>query len=368
MTPLNLLPTPEPRTVSPPLQDFYYNVSKWLIPDIVRVMNNGIPIDLTKVRELEATIDVSLASVEATLASNEYIKKYMATRRISNKAKLQDEITVKLKPQEHFLKDFDQSKVLHRSYYVKQVIGKVETGDYAAPNVPKWTLKDLKTYDSIHDCDFTDLLTKQPNPTIATAAMEDLASDKANIYNKQYHAKLKHTDAFVPMERFNPGSTDQKHELLTGMLGLQSDKLTDAWEKYQREYDRHWKKGYDPSDLTIPKNQYSWNRENVEKQLKLTDDPDLQNLLQALVDYSFGAIIKNNFIKSFYNYTIDGNLYGNLKLAGTKTFRLTSNSPNMLQMPSTGSIYSKPVKQCLIAPKGHVILAIDYGALTLRAS
>ena len=35
-------------------------------------------------------------------------------------------------------------------------------------------------------------------------------------------------------------------------------------------------------------------------------------------------------------------------------------------MPSTKSIYSKPIKKCFVAPPGYVVLAVDYGALEDR--
>ena len=337
MIPINLLPIDLPIAYDPSRGDesyFYNNVTKHLIKDVITIMNNGIPIDLDRVDKLNTVVSNVLDVVASKLASNRLIEEFNASVYPKRFEALKEEQDSKKRPLEYYIKEYNGT-IPHRTavvnYYLS-VIGKKPKD--------KWTIKDLKGLNiMLNDNVIKDIIDGNVDKKLAESGMLDLAKQKLDIYNKSIDNKTidKSNDLLPP---FNPASSKQKIEFFE-WLSIEAINVTDSG---------------------LP----SWNRKSIEMLLNTTTDEDLKEVLQLFIDHSFSAIIKNNFIEAFKRYTIDGVLYGNVKLFGAKTFRLTSNAPNLLNMPSSGSIYAKPLKECFVAPKGYVVVAIDLDQLEDR--
>jgi hypothetical protein len=307
-------------------------------------MNTGLNIDLSKVEELEVTLDTQLQTVTTQLNSNPLIAEFQKLQHGKLYSDYIADLTSKLKTPKDFLKPFKYNDIIHRSYFMniyaeRQGISK-PTEYIKDTTIVKWTaalIKPLATTRPLLQRLLSGKLTDANH--VVAEAMLLLATQKSELHNRRYLEKLAIPD--VPIPKFNPGSSKQKQELFS-WLGVESEATS--------------------KDTGLP----SWDRDNVERVNKTTTDDAIRDFTQAMIDYSFAAIVRNNFIEAFYKYTVDGRLYGTLKLLGAKTMRPTSNRPNFLNMPSTGSIFAKPIKQCFTAPPGKLVWSIDYSALENR--
>jgi len=94
-----------------------------------------------------------------------------------------------------------------------------------------------------------------------------------------------------------------------------------------------------------------------------TQDIDILDLLQFIRDLSEVNKINGTFIKAFMQEK--DFLHGNLKLGGTQSGRLASNSPNLTNLPAHGPM-GKLVKSCIAAPEGWLFAGADFSALEER--
>lgn len=363
-SPHSLLPAPEPCTINPPESYFYDNVVKHLVKDTVRITANGLPIDLAKVEDLEAEIDATIADVELKLATNPIMKSYVDSQLSKDLAAYKADQLSKLRQPSYYLVPFDHSKPEHRSYFM-HLFATSQSIPLPPATLPtgisKWSARDVQKLSASRPI-LKRLLAGQLTPAETLPAMQLRAQHKANIFNKSYIDNAANPLANIPATKrkeLNIRSPDVKHAIFTGILNHESGKLTEAYEKYERAASRG-------KQAHPPKNKWSWGRKQLELILPTLTDPDEISLFQCFIDFSFGDKIKTSFIPAFYNYTIEGRLYSNLKLLGAKSARFTSSNPNMLQLPSTGSIYAKAVKKCFIASPGKVILTADFNALEDR--
>ena len=304
-SPWDQLPAPLPSESTYLTRHFYHNTVKHLVKCFVRIMNNGLHIDLTKVEALEQTLNDQLANVTLELAKNPLILQFQALQHEQLIQSYIDEQTSKLKPVEHFRKPFKYKDLAHRSYFMYIYANRHNISQpttlIEGTTIPKWEARTVKALSASRPI-LVDLLAGNLTDTnpIVQEAMTLLATHKQELYNRKYHENIANPQVDLPS--FNPASSKQKQALFE-MLGLESEATS--------------------KDTGLP----SWDRDQIERVNKETTDDHIRHFTQCFIDHSFAAIVRNNFIEAFYNYTVDSRLHSNLRLMGAKTMRPTSNSP-----------------------------------------
>lgn len=338
MRPYELLPMPFPADHDPGPGFFYDNFVKAFIPDMIQMMDAGLHIDQDAVEDLREVVTKVLKEVEETLAASPLVKQYQLARLPEAQRKHAEEATQAVRTVDYYIKPYKPGDMLHRTWVMNTYLKHLRRHRDCRE---KWAVKDMKSYNIfLKDPFVQNLIDKRPlsQNTHVLAGMHALAEYKVDLWNRPRYEKAKEP---VELDPFNPNSSKQVKELFE-MLEIT------------------------PLAYSKDTGEASWGREQIEMVKHDTDDEELLTVLEAMIANSFGAIIRNNFIKAFDTYTVDGVLHGNIKLFGAKSFRNTSNSPNLLNAPSTKSIYAKPLKKCFRASDGRIIYAADLSALEDR--
>ncbi|QIG70522.1 DNA polymerase I protein [Rhizobium phage RHph_N38] len=148
-------------------------------------------------------------------------------------------------------------------------------------------------------------------------------------------------------EEFNPGSNDQLAEVLYDLLGLPVLERTNSGAP-------------------------GTGQDVVKKLRAYTQDPATLSFLEGLIEYAEVSILLSTFIPAFLRARQgpDGwhYLFGNFNLGGTVSGRLSSNGPNLQNLPATGSRYAKLIKTIFSAPRGWLFVGLDFASLEDRIS
>jgi len=349
----SILPIPDPTVLGTKRESrkhFYTNVLKLLVKPSIAMMNAGIQLDMDKVYSLDKKLDILLLEVATGLAANAYITAFQQVQYTKTKATYIRENKEKQRSMDYYLKPIDITKMDHRSYLMNYISYNTNWDYVPEGLLPdgsiSWKVKDVKAVNELHPSPILqDIIDKEVNPDHpkALAAMRMLAITRSNLYNKKYHEKLQNIPADL-LAPFSPGSPKQK-----------------------KEFFEHFNVA--PLAYSKTSGEASWGRDELVEVLNTTQDTVLKDALSSMITFSQGAIIKTNFVKGFIDYSIDGRLYSNIKLFGTKTMRPTSGGKgylNFLNMPSTGSPFAKLIKECIIAKPGFILLDADFSALENR--
>jgi DNA polymerase-1 len=142
-------------------------------------------------------------------------------------------------------------------------------------------------------------------------------------------------------EEFNPGSHIQLQRLLFNVMGLPILSLTKTKQP-----------ATDGDTLGALQNH------------AVTDDD--KNLLKWLVELSQVDKLISSFVPHFVNAPeVDGwhCLYGFYNIGGTQSGRLSSDSPNQQNLPSSGNDFAKYIKEMVEAPEGWWFVGADFSSL-----
>lgn len=153
---------------------------------------------------------------------------------------------------------------------------------------------------------------------------------------------------------FNPGSSQQLQRLLYSQEFLGLPVL-------------------DTTDSGLP----STGADTLEKLLAQNITEETKDFLNILLEFKASAIIISTFLPAFLKAEPgpDGwhYLFGNFRLGGTLSGRLSSNNPNLQNIPSSAggplkSRLAKLIKECFEAPPGWLFVGLDFDSLEDRIS
>jgi len=97
---------------------------------------------------------------------------------------------------------------------------------------------------------------------------------------------------------------------------------------------------------------------------------DYHEIIPLLLKFRELSTLQNRYAKGMLPYIChDGRVHSSFRIEGTDTARLSSENPNMQNVPAKkDSSWAVQVRNCFIVPRGHTLVVFDYSAMELRVA
>ena len=336
-----VMPTSEPRYNTEGFNQRYYydNILKPAIPVVIEMLNHGQSIDLDQVHALKTSVDEVKQKCLDEINSFQIVQDFMAPLDAERLKKFLDPVKAALKQPNY--KGY-QANPKMRAYVVNYLTG--STYD---------TLSD-KELKSITDPRIQPLVDKQFDHPDIVAASNTFAEAEAHRQNVEANRIDKLT---------NP------HKYIGDQLGFNPynyQQLAKMWKYF----------GLESDEISKDTGEMSFNSK-VLAQLVHTTSGDIQQILKLYLEIAESKNMVTQYIPKYLGSTIDNRVYGSIRLMGTISGRLSGKAPklkdddplrhscgiNLVTQPASTSAFAKPVKKLFKAPKGKLLIAIDYANL-----
>lgn len=171
--------------------------------------------------------------------------------------------------------------------------------------------------------------------------------DEEHVEKRNAELKVKQIKLGDEPQEFNPNSNPQKQRLIYDLIGLPIIERTDT---------------------KAP----AVGSEVLEKLKAYTDSQSVKDLIDAFLEFAAVDKLYGTFIPAMES-AVQGPdgcfyLFGSFNLGGTVSGRLSSSGPNLQTIPSKKNKfakidYSKIIKDCFRAPKGWIMIGLDFNSL-----
>jgi hypothetical protein len=293
----DILPSTHPKERSYSRYWFYKNVLRQLLPLTINMMNNGLPLNMDRVHELDGHLDEILGKADAEVLNLPTVMEYWEKSRLEKaereKKKYKDSI------------DLDNIKIYKstNSDYINLFITILYPDKTLPIKAKNWTFTVIKTFDSIlaeaiKNKNLERLRFVEPYSKVFIEVEQTLRTvAKQNKIRKSEETAVNKKERAILDFEFKPlTSAAQKKYILQKGFGIVSNTKSMAT-------------GED-----------SFNREELTRLSKeVREGTELHKYLELLLVYSGGGIIKRNFVKNFIEFEYNGKVNSNLRLGSTKT-------------------------------------------------